>query len=92
MSKKKVGKQIITDIVKSVLENREDVEMDEKFIHELVSNTMKTTPLVDILTSRNVDTLSGEHESDDDRLTRCIEVIALINTMIDHHLSGDRTN
>ena len=92
MSKKKVGRELITAIIKRVLANRDDIETDELFIHQVTSNTMKATPVIDILShmedigTMNVDSV------DDERLAPCIEVLALVNSMIDYQLKERSPN
>jgi hypothetical protein len=92
MSKKKVGKEIITDMIRSILENREDVVSDDLFIRRLTSNTMKTKPVADILSTMDFHTTAGECDKDNKRLARCIELLALINTIIDRQLSEKDTS
>jgi hypothetical protein len=92
MSKNKVGRELIADIIKSVIENRDDVEVDELFMSKLISNTMMSTPVVDILSSMDADFLPNGSEKDDQRLVPCIEVLALINSIIDHQLSENCPN
>ena len=87
MSKKKVGKEIITDMIRSILEDRGDVVSDDLFIRRLASNTMKTQPVADILSTMDFHTTAGECGTDNSRLSRCIELLALINTIIDRQLS-----
>jgi hypothetical protein len=90
MSKKKVGRKLVTDIIRNVLENREDVELDDISIRELTSSTIRTTPIIDILSTWDLDVESVQenHNKDDARLARCIEVLALVNSIIDQRISG----
>jgi hypothetical protein len=92
MSKKKVGKEIITDMIRSILENREDVVSDDLSIRRLASNTMKTRPVADILSTMDFHSKVGECDEDNKRLSRCIELLALINTIIDRQLSQKDPN
>jgi hypothetical protein len=91
MSKKKVGREIITDMIRSILEDRSDVVTDDLFIRRLASNTMKTKPVADILSTTDFHTTAVECDKDDKRLGRCIELLALINSIIDRQLSEHDT-
>jgi len=92
MSKKKVGRELITDIIKRVLANRDDIQSDELFIRQVTSNTMRATPVVDIL-SRMGETESTPFDNvDNEQLASCIEVLALINSMIDYQLNEKTPN
>jgi hypothetical protein len=91
MSKKKVGREIITDMIRSILEDRSDVVTDDLFIRRLASNTMNTKPVADILSTTDFHTTAGECDKDDKRLGRCIELLALINSIIDRQLSEHDT-
>jgi len=87
MSKKKVAKKIIADIIKRVVANRDDVEIDDLFIRQVTSNTLKATPVADILSHMEEMSRPNVNGKDDDRLAPCIEVLAIINSMIDYQLS-----
>ena len=92
MSKKKVGRELITDIIKRVLANRDDIQGDELFIRQVTSNTMKATPVIDIL-SRMEETESTHLDiANNEQLASCIEVLALINSMIDYQLNEKTPN
>jgi hypothetical protein len=92
MSKKKVGEKYIVDIVKNIVETRDDVKVDDLFIHKITSNTVQFRPAVDILSTMAEWKNTGESESDERQLTRCIEVLAIINSIIDYHLSAGKLN
>ncbi len=92
MSKKKVGRELITDIIKRVLANRDDIESDDLFIHQVTSNTMKATPVIDILSHMEEIGTINIDSVDDERLAPCIEVLALVNSMIDHQLTERAPN
>ena len=87
-----MGRELITDIIKRVLANRDDIQSDELFISQVTSNTMKATPVIDIL-SRMEETESIHLDNmDNDQLASCIEVLALINSMIDYQLDEKPPN
>ena len=92
MSKKKVGRELITDIIKRVLANRDDIQGDEQFIHQVTSNTMKATPVVDILLNMGETEIKQLDNMDNEQLSSCIEVLALINSMIDYQLNDKTPN
>ena len=92
MSKKKVGRELITDIIKRVIANRDDIQSDEMFIRQVTSNTMKATPVVDILSK--MDEIESSHldNMDNEQLSSYIKVLALVNSMIDYQLKDNTPN
>ena len=91
MSKKNVGTELVEDIIKRVLANRGYDDMDELFIRQVASNTIRATPVIDILTHMKELCPRNTQGRNDDRLARCIEVLALVNSMIDYQLSEKAT-
>jgi hypothetical protein len=87
MSKKKVGKKIIVDIIRNVLESREDVVLDDAFIFEVTTNTLKSTPVYEIISDMAEVDLVPEDRKEHFKLSSCIELIAIINNVIDHQIS-----
>ncbi len=87
-----MGKKIIVDIIKSVLESREDVVSDEAFIHEVTANTLESTPVYEIISDMAEADLMPEDCKENFRLSSCIELIAIINNVIDHHISRRNFN
>jgi hypothetical protein len=83
MSKKKVGRQLVTDIIKRVLANRDDIQSDDLFVRQVTSNAMRSTPVIDILSRMSDSEIRHLDNGDNEQLASCIEVLALINSMID---------
>jgi hypothetical protein len=92
MSKKKVGRELVTDIIKRVLANRDDIPNDEVFIRRVTSHTMKSTPVVEILSRMGESEIRHLDNGDSEQLASCIEVLALINSMIDYQLNEKTPN
>jgi hypothetical protein len=87
MSKKKVGKKIIVDMIKNVLESREDIVSDDELIHKVTANTLESTPVYEIISDMAEADLMPEDRKENFKLSSCIELIAIINNVIDHHIS-----
>ena len=59
------GKEILTTIFKHVLENRRDVHLSERSIHQLTDDTMQSTPVRQIIG----ELLTGQRERSENLVT-----------------------
>lgn len=92
MNKKKVGRELVADIIKRVVANRDDIKGDELFIRQVTSNTMKSTPVIDILSRMSESEIKHLDNGNDEQMASCIEVLALINSAIDYQLNEKTPN
>ena len=92
MSKKKVGRELVTNIIRRVLANRDDIQSDDLFVRQVTSNAMRSTPVIDILSRMSESELRHLDNGDSDQLASCIEVLALINSMIDFQKDDETHN
>jgi len=87
MRKNENGKEIITHIIQNVLENRKDIALSETFIHEVASNTIKTTPASEIMSEMRAIRFTAGSSKDSLQLAKSIELLAIVMHMIDFQFS-----
>ena len=87
-----MGRELVADIIKRVVANRDDIQGDELFIRQVTSNTMKSTPVIDILSRMGESEIKRLDNGDNEQLASCIEVLALINSVIDYQLNEKEPN
>ena len=74
---------IIVDLIKKVLENRYDINPDEKFIISVADYTIERTQLGRLISENTILKNSSAAIREEHKLRKIIELLAIVNRAID---------
>lgn len=77
------SKMIIVDLIKRVLENRYDIQPNEKFILNVADYTIERTQFTKLISENMILKNSSADIREDYKLRKIIELLAIVNRAID---------